>query len=691
MDRKDFYFREVVTEDDMNAAWDNGENADRNTLIDATIIQKVDNTNAPLSTPAGSDFNALLGGIVNGLNITISGTNATITAGTAYDALGQRIHVPSSVTVSLATTGTTSIGGGGTPSGVGSVSTTPASSQFIWILLQILFNRLLSDPREDGNDATVFFNEAESFQFSVKCSVSSATPTIPGGDPGCIILGAFKIDSSNTITTEDYSTRGDWIRTFATFSSSPLPTAQTENGTTSDPNFIANSIRQAILKLRNTIGLSTTNYTNHISQSAPQDRHSAKNIDFDATSAGWADGTTPALDAINGGGADADGVQGAINQMITDLADQTTGFGGTKLIGGAAITSSPVNLVGGTLRSQLSAILTGLNNHLNASSGAHAASAISATAGSTLTGTDVQNQLTALDTYLTNRIGSATSGTWAQNDWIYTTALGKPTHGFDHYGFLSGRVLLYQEPWISSAAATKTALGSGAWFGSWNYGIFGSNPNTISLGGASSSASLPRGPLLSLFAAANGSDGTAVVEASQSLFTQSSGILSLDFDFSINSGTGSIKSDSTFAMGWGDGTLISGSAAGPINTSAVPNGAYLCINPGDTTFSFEARNTTLSTVSGFTTGVTITVNTVYRARIILAPASVADNATTTIFVYLSTGSTTSLVLQTTTGANMSGIFLTPFFRVSSHSGETYGLSIGPTRILGHLSDSAVFA
>jgi hypothetical protein len=397
MDRKDFFFRQLVTEDDLNHTFDDVENADRNFALDTDVKQKVDNTNAPFSSPDSPDFNALHGGIVNGLNVSITGTNATVSAGTAYDSAGKRIRLVNPLTVSLAATGTTGIGQGGTPTGAGSASTTPAGGQFIWILLQIFFNRALSDPREDGNNTTVYFDNAESFQFKVKASNSSASPTMPGGDPGCIILGAFKINSSNVITVQDYSTRGDWLRTYSTYTLGALPTAQTENGTTTDPNFIAGTARQAIIKLRNSIGLSSSNYANHINQSNPQDRHTAKNIDFDATSAGWADGITPAIPSNLGGGLDTDGVQAAINTIVATVADTTTGQGGTKKIGGASITGSPITLAAGTLRSQLSSLLTGLNNHINSVSAAHAATAITATSGTQLTGANVQAQLTTID------------------------------------------------------------------------------------------------------------------------------------------------------------------------------------------------------------------------------------------------------------------------------------------------------
>lgn len=391
--RKDFYFRQIVTEGELDAGFDGAESADQNFAIDTDLAQKANGSGVPFSTPDASDFNALLGGIFSGLTVTISGLSATVAAGKAYDYLGRRIAVPSALTIDLSTTGDTPLGEGGVPTGGSSTGGIPAG-QFRYILLMVYFNRLTSDPRTDGNSNTVYFNRAESFQFRVKMSNPSATPTIPGGDANCIILGAFKRNDADAIVAEDYSTRGDWIRTYAIYSGSALPTAQAEDGTLGDGNFIRGTPRQAIIKLRNAINLGTVNYANHISQSAPQDRHAAKNIDFTATSAGWADGSG-GLPTVSGGGTVSFGLQATIESIIAALGNTTSGQGGTKKIGGASVTGSPVTLAAGTLRSQLQALLDGLNTHLT-DSVAHEATAIDYVPdGFYLTDTSVQS---ALDT-----------------------------------------------------------------------------------------------------------------------------------------------------------------------------------------------------------------------------------------------------------------------------------------------------
>lgn len=392
--RKDFYFRQIVTEGELDAAFDGAESAEQSLAVDNDLAQKANGSGVPFSTPDTPDFNALLGGIFSGLTVTISGLSATVAAGKAYDYLGRRIAVPIDLTVDLSATGDTALGEGGVPTG-GSSTGGISSGQFRYILLMVYFNRLTSDPRTDGNSNTVYFNRAESFQFRVKMSNPSATPTIPGGDANCIILGAFKRDDADTIVAEDYSTRGDWIRTYAIYSGSALPTAQAEDGTLGDVNFIRGTPRQAIIKLRNAINLGSVNYANHISQSAPQDKHAAKNIDFTATTAGWADGGG-GLPTVAGGGTVSFGLQATIESIIVALGNTTSGQGGTKKIGGASLTGSPVAVASGTLRSQLQAIVDGLNTHLT-SSPAHIADAISFTPdGFYLTTSTVQSAIFAI-------------------------------------------------------------------------------------------------------------------------------------------------------------------------------------------------------------------------------------------------------------------------------------------------------
>jgi hypothetical protein len=691
MDREEFYFRQLVTEDDINTAFTDAENADHNLAADNGIFQKVDGSNAPLSMPAGTDFNALLGGIVSGLTVTLggSGTTAVIAPGVAYDSAGNRICVPSTLNVLLTTTGTTSIGMGGTPGGIGSISTVPAGGQFTWVLLQIFFNRNLSDPREDGNDMTVYYSSTESFQFKVKVSASSASPAIPAGDPGCIILGAFYMNATPDITSENFTTRGDWLRTYAVYTAGTLPVEQFEDGTTSDPAFIAGNVRQAILKLRNTIGLSTTNYTNHINQSAPQDRHAAKNIDFDATSGiAWADGTTPALGSNLGGGVDTDGVQWAINTLISTIAGSTTGFGGTKYLGGASITGSPVTLAAGSIRSQLSSILTGLNNHLNATSGAHAATAISVTAGTVFTGTDVGTQLGQIDSYINGRVTTAVSisGSNATPIWVYKNAVGYSGFGIDHMAFPGGRLLEIRENWLEAYGTQTTGTGTN-WFNNWNYGIIGTGTGYVATSGPVTSGvtNFPTGPQLKMLARGTAASSASVLEMNIPIIGLATMAFVIDFDFSINGGTPQTTTD--YGIGIGDGSLISSAGTlGLTHTGSNPNGAYFLWSTGLGSNTIRTRTQVGASASLTTTTVAMVPNSPHRGRIEIIPVAFSDDGNNHVIYYIDGVQVAEDNYDMTTTSPY------PFIRTSAQAGttETVYLTVGPMRMISRLTTGNVF-
>lgn len=136
-DRRDYYFRQKVTEAELDAGFDGLEQADFNFSVDHGLI-----------------------GIVEGMAVSEkSGTpDLTVDAsgpGQAYSKQGERIAFSSLQNVDLSVDD-------------GAVSTAVAAPGNARIVsLFITFDRLLSDPRIDGNSATVFHLRDESFVFSV--------------------------------------------------------------------------------------------------------------------------------------------------------------------------------------------------------------------------------------------------------------------------------------------------------------------------------------------------------------------------------------------------------------------------------------------------------------------------------------------------------------------------------------------
>ena len=176
MERKFFYFKQPVAYTEMNAAFDGAENALFALAVDWGLTGIISGL-APVQNPAGADM------------------HVQVTAGLGYDELGERIQVLTPQLVNLAVDSN-------------SVSTAvPTSGQSRIVSVFIEFERALSDPRTDGNSATVYFEHAESFQFVVTQGVaSSSTPTPPSIPSNQVLLADVTLVFGQTaIHTADIS------------------------------------------------------------------------------------------------------------------------------------------------------------------------------------------------------------------------------------------------------------------------------------------------------------------------------------------------------------------------------------------------------------------------------------------------------------------------------------------------------
>lgn len=108
---------------------------------------------------------------------------------------------------------------------------------------------------------------------------------------------------------------------------------------------------------------------NHIDATLA-DRHPATSITGFTSATSWRDSTT--ITGTN--------IKQTIEDILTDLKAQATGDSGTGRIGAEVISiggGTPNTLAQGTVLTQLTSLLTSIRDHINQSSGAHAATAIS--------------------------------------------------------------------------------------------------------------------------------------------------------------------------------------------------------------------------------------------------------------------------------------------------------------------------
>lgn len=276
--RRDYYYRELVTEAELDAGFEGLEDADRAMVTDLAVV-----------------------GVYTGLGVAQAGApnlSVDVGGGTSYDQDGQRCRVPATQNVSVATDSNNQPT---TVAGVGNER---------WVSVFLVFDRSLSDQRTDGNSNTVFFVRDESFKFTVVQGAEAplGTATRPGLLASGILLADVKLVHNQTqVLNADVSvTRRQWA--FA-ISGAPQSLARGQ----------AKEVFTDLL----------TYYNNHVTGVA--DVHPASSLSY-AGGGNWADGTTnPATT-----------VEGQFDKMLTDLGSGTgtAKVGGSGFSVGAATVSA---------------------------------------------------------------------------------------------------------------------------------------------------------------------------------------------------------------------------------------------------------------------------------------------------------------------------------------------------------------
>jgi len=256
--RKDFFFRQRVTEAELDAAFADLEQADHDLAADLGFVGVL--ANAVVSPHAP----------VPNLTVDISGP------GSALDQQGQRIFFSSLQNVNVAQ-----------DDNAVSTEVSAAGKEKI-VSVFVKFDRALSDPRIDGNSLTVFFRRDESFKFSVVQGAEAAA--------GEAIPPALRSDA---ILLADVTRRFGQ----AQIGADAISIARRQDAFTLPGAPRALRRGRTIEALSDLLGF----YNAHAIGTA--DRHAAAAIDY-AGGAPWADGTTnPAAT-----------VEAQLDKIIADLA-----------------------------------------------------------------------------------------------------------------------------------------------------------------------------------------------------------------------------------------------------------------------------------------------------------------------------------------------------------------------------------
>lgn len=341
--RLDFYFRQRVTEAELDLAFTLLEKADRDLAADIGIY-------------------GVVAGAVPAPHAPVPDLTVDLTApARAYDHLGQRLFFGTDQTVDCA------VDLAGLPTDVA------LAGNERWVGIFLRFGRLLSDPRTDGNAQQVFFRRDESFELVVRQA--------PEGAVGLAPRPALQPDE---LLLCDIRRRPGQAQIFA----ADIDTSRRQAFVFAQGSFVAvaTGAWNILAPLAGTAQAAfdevDAELRDHFTGAAR--RHPAAAIDY-------------APHAFVG----ATNVQGAINELVDDLGSSAAGASGASRVGADAAPGAPFALAPGNVDGQLASLLGFLNAHLSAASGAHSASAVNVVdAGGNLNATNVEAALAeAIDAF----------------------------------------------------------------------------------------------------------------------------------------------------------------------------------------------------------------------------------------------------------------------------------------------------
>ena len=334
-DRVDFYFRQRVTEAELDLGCELLEQADRDLAADIGIYGIVTGAVPTQHSPVP--------------DLTVDLTSPT----RAYDRLGQRIFVGTDQTVDCL------VDLVGIPTAVA----TPGNER--WLALFLRFDRQLSDPRTDGNAQQVYFRRDESFEIVVRQAPEGA---LGGGTKVSLQQDELLVCDLRLVHGQTQILDGDIdLGRRQAFIFAEGDAVAIESGPW-------NTLQPLVETVQAALDVTDAELTQHFGGTGR--RHPASAVDFSPHAF---------LTAVT--------VQTGLVELLDKLLSTVGGDPGANRIGADSVTGTPHGLGPGTVDSQLSQLLAWLNAHVGAVTEAHNASAIKALPHSHISSTSVQSQL----------------------------------------------------------------------------------------------------------------------------------------------------------------------------------------------------------------------------------------------------------------------------------------------------------
>jgi hypothetical protein len=331
-----YFYRQKVTEAELNLGFSLLEQADHNLAADLGVVGIVDGALPTEHAPVAD------------LTVDLAAPAR------AYDAVGRRVAFGTGQRVDCAVDAT------GIPTAVST------AGQERWLAIFLKFDRLLSDPRTDGNSQQVFFRHDESFQLLVRQgpqAPAGSAPRVALEEDGILVCDVLRRAGQTQIRNTDIDLVRRQAFVFVKGSSVAVDSA-TWSILAPNP-----STAQAALD-----GVDEL-LAGHLSGS--DYRHGAAAIDV------------PPHGFIVGAN-----VQAALHELVDKLSATVAGAAGAARVGADAVPGTPNALAASNVDTQLAQLLGLLNAHVGSATAAHAASAISIVdAANILNGANVEAAL----------------------------------------------------------------------------------------------------------------------------------------------------------------------------------------------------------------------------------------------------------------------------------------------------------
>lgn len=302
-DRRDFYFRQRVTEGELDDAFDGLENALWQLAEDVGMVGII--AGATPTENAPPDLSILLDG-----------------PSTSYDKLGRRVYFGAQQTVDCSID----------ENGVSTAVANPGNERWVSVFLE--FDRVLADERVDGASQQVWFERNEGFQIVVRQGAEAAAGlgVRPALDSGLLLVGDILLTNGQVqILNGDIDTTRR--EAFVVFSAAQISASTggftVIGGATVQAALASADAELASLQVADTVSISRMD--DHVNGLA--ERHPA--TDVDTAVGGWsrlsgAD-TQAALDEVD---ADLTGLEELLVQH----------FGGRVIYGGTPTDGGGLNL-----------------------------------------------------------------------------------------------------------------------------------------------------------------------------------------------------------------------------------------------------------------------------------------------------------------------------------------------------------